>query len=938
MRYLLLSIFFNFTFYHILAQCIPSNASTFGLPASICPDEVINFSNPHSGSGVSYEWDFCAEDMTANPNLSISLSTILGANTSVHTQIVEDNGLYYLFVVSRNNSKFYRLDLGNSPTNTPISLTDLGTITGGSFPEPIVIIKDANNWYGFTCNILSNNNFIKINFGSSITNQPTYSNWGNIASVLSSTRAFDIFKEGNHFYMAAIGVSDSKLVVLDLGTNLSGSLVTSTVVREDTFSNISSPLCLRTRKDCNGWNIISGSANNRNFIFTFNNGLSNAPLFNSYLLPLDLSGTFALDVLEENGKFYVLNVDVFGKAHRFDFGNHFLNIPISTNFGAITSEPSFVQVYGISGMKHLKGASFFLVDIILNRIFRIDFERKCGESLSVSSATNPNNISYRNVGNHPVVLNVKNSSGAVIQRYEGSAHINPTTTVGDFVAQNVCLGNPINFNNTSVGADSQVASWQWDFGDSNTSNLKNPTHTYSAAGTYNVSLTVNNLNGCNNTISKQIVVSGGVQANFQEIPTACVGQSISFQNLSTFSNLPFDEAEGFYWNFGDGTFSPFRNPTKIYNSAGSFTITLSVKDQAGCTDVISKNITILDNPAIFFNVPTQICAGQPVQFTSITNNATEFLWFFEGNGTSTQANPIVTFAQGGFYDVTLQVRNNNNCVATFTIENIQVLSAPNIIFNTQRVAGNPLSVRFENFTTGASQVAWNFGDGNTSNLFNPTHAYSQEGEYLVKLTATSENGCQSTFEQIVSVGTLRADIAVSQVRFENGKLFVTIANKGNTILNDTRLSVQIADTTFSEVYAPIILPNETKEVVLNLEIPAEILTKANYLCVKALPKPLITDSNLNNNESCLNITKNFIVFAPYPNPAQKEINLSFTAPNEGILKLHIQDMLGKVVSQSLVLSKGFNQETLNVENLAKGIYIFTFEFGGKAIHRKIVIQ
>jgi len=525
---LLKILFFISVRQNILAQCVPSSPSTFGLPGSICPDEALSFTNPYIGSGVSYEWDFCTEDMKVQPSLSISLAMIFGANSSVHTQIVNDNGIYYLFVLSRNNSTLFRLDLGNNPKNAPNAVNNLGVITGGNFAEPIVIVKDGNNWYGFTCNTNSNNNFIKINFGSSITNQPTYTFWGNISAVMSSTRAFDIFKEGNNFYLAALGVSNNKLVIIDLGANLAGNLLASNIVREDTFSNISTPLCLRARKDCNGWNIIAASENNRNFIFTFNSGIANPPLSNTYFLPAGYSGNYAMDVLEENGKYYILNVDVSGRTHLFDFGNNLSGTPTANFFNIISPEPSFNQVFGISGIKHATGSSFFLVSLN-NRVFRMDFERNCGANSNISTQTNPINISYRNVGNHPVVLNVKNGSGDLIQRYEGNANISPTATVGNFTAQNTCLGNAITFNNTSVGADSLVASWLWNFGDSNTSNLKNPTHTYTAAGTYNVTLTVNNLDACTNHITKQILISAGVQADFQEISTACVGQSIIYK-------------------------------------------------------------------------------------------------------------------------------------------------------------------------------------------------------------------------------------------------------------------------------------------------------------------------------------------------------------------------------------------------------------------------
>lgn len=939
MKKLLLFIFFFFvTAGYLAAQCVPVNTSTFGLPTVACPDEPLGFVNPHSGTGFTYDWDFCAEDMQTTPSVSVALSSIVGASIPVHTTIVEDNGLYYLFVLSRNNSKLYRLDLGNNPKNSPNTLTDLGTIAGGSFPEPIAIVKEGNMWYGFTCNVVNNNNFIKITFGTSITNPPSYSFWGNISSVIANTRAFDIFKEGSNYYLAAVGTTNNKLAIFDLGANLSGNLNASNLVREDTFSNINTPLCLRAIKDCNNWNIVVASSNNRNFVFTFNNGINNAPIDNVHFLPVGFNSNFAMDTIEENGNFYVLNFDLSGSAHIFNFGDSFLNTPAANYLNIITSNPSFVQMYGISGVKHAQGVSFFSVNIFNSQIFRTDFERNCGASPNTSMLTNPTNITYRNTGNHPVVLNVKDTNGDIVQRYTGNANINSTTTVGNFSAQNVCLGNPLTFNNTSVGADSQVASWLWDFGDSNTSNLKNPTHTYTAAGTYNVSLTVNNLNGCSNTITKQVVVSAGVQADFQEVTTACVGQSITFQNLSTSTNLPFDEANGFYWDFGDGTYSPFQNPTKTYNTAGTYTITLTVQDEAGCTDVISKNINILPNPAVSFNFPSVICAGTPVQFTSVASNATEFLWFFEGHGTSTEANPTVTFAQGGLYDVTLQVKNQNNCIATFTVENIQVLAVPNVFFTTQRVAGSPLGIRFENFSSGANQFIWDFGDGGNANTVSPTYTYSSPGEYIVRLTAISENNCTAVFEQIVSVGTTRADLAIRETRLEDNKIFIIVENKGNTVFNDIQISVQIADTSFLETYTPIILPNQEREIILNTRLPEDLVKKAAFFCVKALPKSSVEDKDPSNNEACRSIANTFVVFEPYPNPAQRLINLSFSAPNEGILELHIQDILGKTISQSFVVSKGFNKEVLNIENLAKGLYIFTFDFGKKVVHKKVIVS
>ena len=70
--------------------------------------------------------------------------------------------------------------------------------------------------------------------------------------------------------------------------------------------------------------------------------------------------------------------------------------------------------------------------------------------------------------------------------FNGFSQLDANFSAGPLVA---CVGTPVNFTDLSTGA---VVSWTWNFGDGNTSTLENPSHTYSAAGTYNITLTVSN--------------------------------------------------------------------------------------------------------------------------------------------------------------------------------------------------------------------------------------------------------------------------------------------------------------------------------------------------------------------------------------------------------------------------------------------------------------
>ncbi|MFN3316786.1 MAG: hypothetical protein ACK40K_08240, partial [Raineya sp.] len=129
MRWLLLPIFLVISFFHkVSAQCVPASPNTFGLPTTICPDEAVNFTNPYTGSGVSYEWDFCTEDMLVNPQVT-EITGAFGINPT-ESRLVYDNGEYFLFYLGYVGNKLIRIDFGDSPNNPPQAIRDLGNISG----------------------------------------------------------------------------------------------------------------------------------------------------------------------------------------------------------------------------------------------------------------------------------------------------------------------------------------------------------------------------------------------------------------------------------------------------------------------------------------------------------------------------------------------------------------------------------------------------------------------------------------------------------------------------------------------------------------------------------------------------------------------------------------------------------------------------------------
>jgi hypothetical protein len=154
--------------------------------------------------------------------------------------------------------------------------------------------------------------------------------------------------------------------------------------------------------------------------------------------------------------------------------------------------------------------------------------------------------------------------------------------------------NPVNFIETSSGPGFSV-SWYWDFGDGTSSSLQNPSHTYAAAGTYTVCLTVIRKSGketCCNKVCKDIKVCDP-PAGGNPVEKAGVGFNFNYIN-ATHQALKFSDANltdqiicNYLWDFGDGTTSSMPNPAHVYSDAGFYTVTLTTKS---CTYDASNQI------------------------------------------------------------------------------------------------------------------------------------------------------------------------------------------------------------------------------------------------------------------------------------------------------------------------------------------------------------
>ena len=271
---------------------------------------------------------------------------------------------------------------------------------------------------------------------------------------------------------------------------------------------------------------------------------------------------------------------------------------------------------------------------------------------------------YEAQGVYSVSLTI-NGSGGQSQETKPNYITVYTPVTAEFSATPAEGQNPltVDFTNLSSG---DFDSFLWEFGDSNTSDLENPTHVYNNAGTYSVSLTVSGPGGTD-TLQKTdlIVVTGETVVDFSsDTQTGIAPDTITFYNNSTEG-----EFLGFSWDFGDG--SPLNTevePTHEYTAKGVYTVTLTgIQDDGELQAIKTDYITIYEAVTAHFSYLQLDDDLLTFQFTNDSSgDYSEWLWDFGDSTTQNIENPSHTYALEGTYEVSLTVLGNGG-TDTYTL-------------------------------------------------------------------------------------------------------------------------------------------------------------------------------------------------------------------------------------------------------------------------------
>ncbi len=370
-------------------------------------------------------------------------------------------------------------------------------------------------------------------------------------------------------------------------------------------------------------------------------------------------------------------------------------------------------------------------------------------------ATQDTSVFYGAAGQYNITLDVTTNFGCTNSvAHSLEVYNNP---VADFSTANVCLTTPASFDDLSTSLSGNITNRAWDLGDGTLLNVGSSVpfqHSYSAPNNYTVQLITTTQYGCDDTISKPIVIHPMPVVDFS-YDTVCFGYPTSFTDLSTVTS---GAVTTWNWNLNGTPVSGTATPQFTFSQPGLNGVTLTATTDSGCVSNNEHSVLVWDLPEPDFTF-TKVCENDTTFFTNSSTiaNGTIDGWrwdFADGGASSAQSDPQYIFSAAGFYDVTLTGTSDNQCVDSIT-HSVEVYPLPVPVFSAVPDSGcQPLRVDFTDLSTIAAgyninQWRWDFGItppaiSGTQNTF---FVYDTAGTFSVTYTVTSTNQCAVTITE-----------------------------------------------------------------------------------------------------------------------------------------------------------------------------------------------
>ena len=366
-----------------------------------------------------------------------------------------------------------------------------------------------------------------------------------------------------------------------------------------------------------------------------------------------------------------------------------------------------------------------------------------------SSLQNPFH-NFASSGIYPVTLTVSDGSC----QHTTIRNVRVLKQTGNMVINDSigCRATRLTFNVSGLETGS-IQKYKWFFEGLNkpgigTSNVP-VAQSYSTPGVRNPAVIVTDILNCLDTLFTvyPVTIYGPKVAFGSDTKGSCFGGTINFLDSTVTDGIhPITK---WTWYYGDGPAQNYTNGpfAHLYPNQGKYNVSLVVKDSYGCKDSLTKPsyISISQAVADFIPSDTMLCPGVPLV---LTNNSAgtdvTYKWDFGDNIVSNVVSPTHNYASSGTYIVSLVVSDKTGCRDSIAKTIKVFLAKADFTVSDSFSTCPPLVVNATNNSSNYISFNWDFGDGSSSSILNPSHIYTYPGTYIIKLSVLNNGGCTDT--------------------------------------------------------------------------------------------------------------------------------------------------------------------------------------------------
>lgn len=547
--------------------------------------------------------------------------------------------------------------------------------------------------------------------------------------------------------------------------------------------------------------------------------------------------------------------------------------------------------------------------------------------------------------------------------------------VADFSAVNVCWGTLSSFSNLSAISSGSITSYQWDFGDGNTSAQSAPSsgisYNYTDEGTYTVTLIAISDSTCADTASGQVVVYAAPAPDFV-FQNVCLGTPMNFTDRSTVT-APYSITSR-VWDFGDGSLvSAQQNPTHQFPSPGTFSVTLTAVTDMSCSASVIKTVTIHPSLSLSFTSTDAACtnASNGTITVTVTGGTPGYNYQWSNNATTKDLAGI----SPGTYTVTVDDMNGCSAagshsigagqpaVLSFSVTDAQCFGISDGAIDMTVTGGTaPFTYRWSN--NGSTKNLTGISAGHYDVTVTDVNNCISTGSVIVGQPATAVSIMNAVIDEVTCHGGDDGSISITTTGGSGSYSYQWFPGSGNASthsqLSAGNYSVTVtdengcmaADSFFVNQPPPLLLTVTPDDTIVKFGVPLKFSSSlsppdpdASYswfptqdLSDPNIPNPEMTGVgtityyvSAQNSDGCIaydtvdiTVLLDKILFIPNAfSPNNDGINDVFQVYTFGDkdYKLSIFDRWGAVIFISRDIRQGWDG-TRNGKELAPGVYIY----------------